>query len=373
MAWRVAEADVNGIGTVLSLAEDLLSDGTGVAVFVIVLATATLRFAAKLVFDRLAKRFADTANLYDDAALAALRKPIGLAIWSFGILFAAEVAGRQSDAEIFTLVAPARDVVAIGLLAWAALRFIAFVERHFADVRYGPEAIDRATATVIGKLLRATVIVTAALLVLQSLGFSIAGLLAFGGLGGLAVGFAARDMLANFFGALMIFLDRPFAVGDWIRSSDRDIEGTVEDIGWRVTRIRTFDQRPLYVPNSVFLTLAVENPSRMTNRRIYEIVGVRYDDLAVLRPIVDDIRAMLREHEAIDTEHTLIVNFLNFGESALNVMVYTFTRTTVWTDFHMVKEDVLLKIAAIVASHGAEMAFPTQTLHLAPPAAEPDA
>ena len=180
-------------------------------------------------------------------------------------------------------------------------------------------------------------------------------------------------MLANFFGALMIFLDRPFAVGDWIRSSDRDIEGTVEDIGWRMTRIRTFDQRPLYVPNSVFLTLTVENPSRMANRRIYEIVGVRYDDLAVLRPIVDDIRTMLREHEAIDNERTLIVNFLNFGESALNVMVYTFTKTTVWEDFHIVKEDVLLKIAAIVASHGAEMAFPTQTLHLAPPAAEPDA
>ena len=341
--------------------------------FAIVLATAALRFLAKLAFDRLAKRFAATANLYDDAVLAALRKPAGLAIWSFGILFAADVAGRQSDAEIFALVGPARDVVAVVLLAWAALRFIAFVEQHFADARYGREAIDRATATVIGKLLRATVIVTAALLVLQSLGFSIAGLLAFGGLGGLAVGFAARDMLANFFGALMIFLDRPFAVGDWIRSGERDIEGTVEDIGWRMTRIRTFDQRPLYVPNSLFLTLTVENPSRMTNRRIYEIVGVRYDDLAVLRPIVDDIRAMLREHEAIDTERTLIVNFLNFGESSLNLMVYTFTKTTDWIEFHKVKEAVLLRIADIVAAHGAEMAFPTQTLHLAPPAAEPNA
>ena len=82
-------------------------------------------------------------------------------------------------------------------------------------------------------------------------------------MGGIAVGFAARDLLANFLGGLSIFMDRPFAVGDWIRSPDREIEGTVEDVGWRVTRIRTFDQRPLYVPNSVFSTVALENPSRL--------------------------------------------------------------------------------------------------------------
>ena len=120
--------------------------------------------------------------------------------------------------------------------------------------------------------------VLSALMVLQSLGVSVSGLLAFGGIGGIAVGFAAKDMLANFLGGLSIYLDRPFAVGDWIRSPDRSIEGTVEDIGLRVTRIRTFDQRPLYVPNSTFSSVSLENPSRMTNRRIYETIGVRYED-----------------------------------------------------------------------------------------------
>ena len=363
---------MNGIVAATSMAEELMGDAHSVAVFVVVLASALLRLVAKLAFDRLAKRFERTANLYDDAVLAALRKPLGWAIWSFGILFAAEIAGRDSDSEIFAYVEPIRNVAAIVLLAWAAIRFISFIE-HASEAYYGREGVDRTTAAVIGKLLRASVIVTALLLVLQSLGFSIAGLLAFGGLGGLAVGFAARDILANFFGALMIFLDRPFSVGDWIRSNDREIEGTVENIGWRVTRIRTFDQRPLHVPNSVFSTLTVENPSRMSNRRIYEILGVRYDDLAVLHPIVNDIRSMLQNHPAIDTERTLIVNFLNFGESSLNVMIYTFTKTTAWTEFHAIKEDVLFKITAIVAAHGAEIAFPTQTLHMAPPAAEPNA
>ena len=365
-------ADVNGIEAVTGLVAELAGDAGSLAVFAIVLASALLRFAAKLAFDRLAKRFEQTVNLYDDAVLAALRKPVGWAIWSFGILFAAQIAGRDSDSELFAYVGPARNVAAIVLLAWAAIRFISFIEQHVADRYYGREGVDQTTAAVISKLLRASVAVTAVLLVLQSLGFSIAGLLAFGGLGGLAVGFAARDLLANFFGALMIFLDRPFAVGDWIRSPEREIEGTVEDIGWRITRIRTFDKRPLYVPNSVFSTLTVENPSRMSNRRIYEIVGVRYDDLAVLRPIVDDIRTMLQGHPDIDAERTLIVNFLHFGPSSLDVMVYTFTKTTAWTEFHAIKEDVLLKIAAVVAGHGAEMAFPTQTLHVLPPTAEPN-
>ena len=352
--------------------EALAGDAWGIYVFLIVFATLLLRFLVKLAFDRLARQLEKTSNLYDDAVLEAARKPIGWAIWSFGILFAADVAGRDSDAEIFAYLGAVRDVVAIVLIAWFAIRFIDFVAGHVTDPTYRKEPVDRTTVAVISKLLRASVLITAFLVALQSLGFSIAGVLAFGGLGGLAVGFAARDLLANFFGALMIFLDRPFAVGDWVRSPDRDIEGTVEDIGWRLTRIRTFDQRPLYVPNSTFTTLTVENPSRMHNRRIYEIVGIRYDDLALLEGILDDVRAMLVNHEAIDTRRTLMVNFLDFGPSSLDVMIYTFTKTTEWTAFHAIKQDILFRIAAVVERHGAQLAFPTRTLHIASqPAAEP--
>jgi len=223
----------------------------------------------------------------------------------------------------------------------------------------------------VGKLLRMSIIITAVLTAAQSLGFSIAGILAFGGVGGIAVGFAARDLLANFFGALMVFLDRPFSVGDWIRSPDQEIEGTVEHIGWRLTRIRTFDQRPLYVPNATFMSLTVENPSRMNNRRIYETIGVRYDDVAVLPAILEDIRAYLAGHEAIDHGRTLMVNFNAFGASSLDFFIYTFTRTTVWTEYHTIKEAILLDIAGIIDRHGAEIAFPTRTLHLAGPSPEP--
>jgi MscS family membrane protein len=188
--------------------------------------------------------------------------------------------------------------------------------------------------------------------------------LAFGGIGGIAVGFAAKDLLANFFGGLMIYLDRPFSVGDWVRSPDKSIEGTVENIGWRLTRIRTFDKRPLYVPNSVFASIAVENPSRMTNRRIYETIGIRYDDASKMDVIVNDVIEMLKGHEEIDTSQTLIVNFNSFAPSSLDFFVYTFTKTTHWVKFHQIKQDVLLKILNIIEGHGAEVAFPTSTLHV---------
>ena len=208
--------------------------------------------------------------------------------------------------------------------------------------------------------------VLSALMVLQSLGVSVSGLLAFGGIGGIAVGFAAKDMLANFLGGLSIYLDRPFAVGDWIRSPDRSIEGTVEDIGLRVTRIRTFDQRPLYVPNSTFSSVSLENPSRMTNRRIYETIGVRYEDVSRVAKIVSDVQTMLKEHEDIAQDRTMIVNFNHMGPSSLDFFIHAFTKTTNWVEYHAIKENVLLQILEILERNGAEIAFPTHTIYHAP-------
>lgn len=339
-----------------------------VEVFAMVLATATVHLLARISMRRLAGRLARTRNVYDDALLEAARGPLGLGIWIVGVSWAAELVGANGRAEIFDYVAPVREVAVDVLLVWFAVRFIRLAEQHVCDPTYRENPVDRTTATAVAKLLRASVIITGVLMALQELGFSISGVLAFGGVGGIAVGFAARDLLANFFGALMIFLDRPFSVGDWVRSPDREIEGTVEEIGWRLTRLRTFDQRPLYVPNSVWPSIAVENPSRMLNRRIYETLGVRYDDIGILARIVADVENMLREHVDIDQTRTLMVNFVSFGASSLDFMVYAFTRTVVWSEYHAVKQDVMFRISDIIAGHGAEIAFPTRTVHLAPAA-----
>ena len=204
--------------------------------------------------------------------------------------------------------------------------------------------------------------ISAVLVALPTVGIEITALLAFGGVGGLAVGFAAQDLLSNFFGGLMIYLDRPFTIGDWIRSPDREIEGTVETIGWRLTVVRTFDKRPLYIPNSVFTTLTVENPSRMSNRRIKETICIRYQDASKMGDIVAEVKSMLEKHEEIDSSQTLIVNFNAYSASSLDFFIYTFTKTTNWIRYHEIKQDVMLRIIQIVHSHKADFAFPTTTV-----------
>lgn len=335
-------------------------------VFIIVLGVVVANFFLRRLLSRLEDKTRHTPNPWDFALVSAARQPATVLAWVIGVAFAAEVVQAETEAAVFGAIEPVRTVGVIACLTWFLVRFIGNVQDAVVARRVARgEAIDRTTVDAIGKLLRVSVLITSVLVGLQSLGFSISGVLAFGGIGGIAVGFAAKDLLANFFGGLMVYLDRPFAVGDWIRSPDKQIEGTVEEIGWRLTRIRTFDKRPLYVPNAVFTQITVENPSRMTNRRINETIGVRYDDVHKVAAIVADIKAMLRAHPEIDQDQTMIVNFTQFAASSLDIMVYTFTRTTAWVAFHEIKQDVMLRIADIVTRHGAEIAFPTRTLHVA--------
>jgi MscS family membrane protein len=333
-----------------------------VLVFIVVFATLVGNYLARKLLIKLEEQTLRSVNVWDDALVKSARRPLAWLIWVIGFGWAARVLAKDSDSLLEQIIEPGQFVAVVALFAYFLTRFVNEAEHAFIG-----KGADVTTAHAVGKLLRVSVIITATLSVLQTMGVSVSGVLAFGGIGGIAIGFAAKDLLANFFGGLMIYLDRPFVVGDWIRSPDRDIEGTVELIGWRLTIIRTFDQRPLYVPNSVFATIALENPSRMRNRRIYETIGLRYEDAPKMALIVADVRKMLSEHPDIDSNRTLIVNFNGFADSSLEFFVYTFTKTTAWVEYHGIKERVLLQILDIVEEHGAEFAFPTRTLHVVQP------
>ena len=335
-------------------------------VLVVLFLTLLVNLIQRRVLNRLLARFEKNTAYWDDVVVLALRRPLSVLILVVGLGFALDIIRSEAEAVIFEAVDPVRTVSIIVILAWFLVRLIKQGEDGIIAQREAVgEPYDRTTLDAIAKLLRVSVTIAATLVALQTLGFSVSGVLAFGGIGGLAVGFAAKDLLANFLGGLTIYLDRPFAVGDWIRSPDRDLEGTVEHIGWRLTRIRTFDKRPLYVPNSTFSTIAVENPSRMHHRRIYETIGIRYEDAGKMAAIVSDVEQMLRGHPEIETQATLMVNFTTFAPSSLDFFIYTFTKTTDWAKYHQVKQDVLLRIIEIVETHNAEIAFPTSTVHLA--------
>ena len=326
-----------------------------IELFVIIFIVLLLGYMVSKLIDILEIRAMKSPTVWDDALLEAFRVPAIWLIWIIGINFAVSVSTDRIDSNLQNLVEPANRLALIVLGSLFVTGFIKRAERNLLHPDFMSKPLDPTTVTAVARLLRATVIITAILVAMQLFGYSISGLLAFGGIGGIAVGFAAKDLLANFFGGLMIYLDRPFSVGDWVRSPDKDIEGTVEDIGWRLTRIRTFDMRPLYIPNSVFASISVENPSRMTNRRIYETLGIRYSDINVMDEIINQVTAMLKAHDAIDSDQTLIVNFDKFGPSALDFFVYTFTKTTNWIEFHKIKQDVLLKIAQIIEDNNAKL------------------
>ena len=335
--------------------------------FIVVLCTVTVNFILMRVIDVLDRLINKTETLWDDALLEAARIPVRLVFWVVGLSVSVELlqAVTEDANELFDLAPKVRQIAFILIIAMFLNRFISYTEKNLIDPSRMRKPMDQSTAAAIAKLLRVSVIITALLIVLQTLGYSISGVLAFGGIGGMAVAFAAKDLLANFFGGMMVYLDKPFRVGDWVRSPDRSIEGTVESIGWRLTCIRTFDQRPLYIPNAMFTTVVLENPSRMLNRRINEKVGIRYEDWQKMPGIVAEVKQMLIDHEELETDsRTLIVNFDSYGASHLEFFIYTFTKTTQWVRYHEIKQDVLMKIMAIVNEHGAEFAFPTRTLHL---------
>ncbi len=343
--------------------------GWGVELFAVVMLTFIGRYLAMRALKVLGDQFEKTTNVWDDALFKAAQGPLSWFILILGLIWAVQISDGYLDMVLFS---PAnldiiRQLTFIVLTMVFLVRFITLAEARILDdlksqTEDGEGRLDPTTLHALAKLTRLSVFISAVLVALPTLGIEITALLAFGGVGGIAVGFAAQDLLSNFFGGLMIYLDRPFAIGDWIRSPDREIEGTVESIGWRLTVVRTFDKRPLYVPNSVFAKLALENPSRMTNRRIYENIGIRYKDASKMDQIVQDVNAMLQGHEEIDQDQTLIVNFNGYGKSSLDFFVYTFTKTTNWVKFHEIKQDVMLRIIRIVHEHQADFAFPTTTV-----------
>jgi len=307
---------------------------------------------------------AKTRAEYDDRALEALRKPAELLAVIAGLFVAVQV--LQLPAEPINLDKFAHALLKLLVtfcVGWALFNLVGVLELWLARWTGKTETtLDDQLLPFIRKSLRAFVIVMAIVMAIQNLGYSISGLLASLGIGGLAVALAAKDALSNIFGSVMILLDRPFSIGDWIKAGD--MEGTVEEIGFRSTKIRTFAKTLISVPNNVIANLPLDNFSRMPKRRIKLSVGVTYATTpAQMREAVQKIRELLRSHPAIDQEFFL-VNFTDFGASSLDILVYCFTRTTVWGEYLDAREDVHLRIMELLEGLGLEIAFPSRTVYL---------
>ena len=335
---------------------------------VAILATCLLAsFFSRRIFTRLSQSLAKTTSHWDDTFIQAARPVISVGIALLGFSLAVDVliehfAVASGAFDVSQALKTIRQFILIVLLYALLMRYLRLVRDSFQHPHRSRLRIDTASAELMIKLLQLGLTIATGLTLLQNIGVSISGLLAFGGVGGLAVGLAAKDMLANLFGGLTLYMDRPFVVGEKVHLKEKSIEGFVEHIGWRQTRIRGYDRTPVYVPNALFTNMAVINPSRMQNRRIDTVIGLRYQDFKVLDQVTARIEFYLQHHPELDQERGVLAKFTDFGASSLDIRVRFYTNSTDWNSYMKTRHDILLAIGRIIHEHGADIAFPTRTL-----------
>ena len=324
-------------------------------------------FASKLIkyllFD-LFKYFSKNDNL-DNSIIVASKKPILFFMWLYCFITCSNLIIERIDESMLKIANNLKYVIMYLSVLIFLLKSISQVKRHYIlqKEKYN-SSLDYPGIDAVEKLSKVSVIIIWSIFALGKMGFNLNALLAFSGAGGILVGFAGKDLFTNIFGGLVIYLDKPFVVGDWIASPDKDIEGDVEAIAWRQTRILTFEKFPIYVPNSIFGTIVIQNKSRLRSRRIKETINIRYTDYDKVNNITSDILKMLKEHPAINKKYKMYVNFTRVQDGCLTLTVYTFTNTTEFTRFFEIKQDILLKVAEIIKENGAELAHPTQTIDI---------
>jgi MscS family membrane protein len=331
-----------------------------------VFAAGIISIALFFIFRYCYPKLAQTERAWDDIALKAAFAPAQLLVWTYGITYAVEILSAKNSIFSLDLIGMhARDFILVLCLLLFLWRYVNFFEQRVTTQNYKIAQIyDKAKLLSFSRFIRVVIICIGIIALLQASGIPISGLLAFGGMGALIVGLAAKDLLANFFGGLLIYADRPFTVGDQISSPDKDIEGVVERIGWRLTTIRRPDRQLLFVPNSIFSTISLENVSKRTHRRLLYTIGIRYSDLAAVDTICQNILTFLSTNNDIDSELAYFAKLEEFAASSINIRVQAFTRKISSEAFVVLEHNFLLQIAQCVKQAGADFAFPTQTLEI---------
>ncbi len=329
--------------------------------FGLLLATLVARKLVLALFSVWLQRFASkTRWTLDDKLLPALSGPVGAMVWVVGFFLSVGVLSLSPGIDLFVLRAFQASTLTV--LFWGLLRTVDVFAEALYDMAKERDMGVYHFIPLIKKTIRIFLIVVAVVLVVQNLGYSVGSLLAGMGIGGLALALAAQESLSNFFGSVSLVADRPFKVGDWIQVGDR-IDGDVEEIGLRSTRVRTWAKSQLTIPNKLLAGEIIENWSRMPKRRVKQYVGVTYSTSPeTMERLVQDIRQLLRDDVGVQQDF-ILVNFTDFGDSALQILVYYFTKSTAWLEHMDVRQRINLKIMQAVEAHGSSIAFPTRTLH----------
>ena len=348
------------------------------ALVVLILFTFGKRFLSSLVINLLSKIKIKRVSL-EPTAFLRLKKPLNYLLSVLGIYFtliASPFVYFSSPSEQFLTLGEWHvrlsiisigtlhqffPALFIGLLTWLIYDFEHLYEQFFMELNTKLSLIDN--TVFIRYISRIINFVTLALgvaitLVVLIPGFS--GIITGVGIGGVAIAYVAKDSLSSMFSGIILLLDKPFVIGDWIIVSD--IEGTVEDISFRSTRIRTFDQGLVVIPNNTIGNANIINWSRMEKRRVKFELGVSYDTTEIqMNLLIQKIKNYLKSHSGIEKD-TVLVHFISMGDYTLNIQIVYFSLKTDLSSYLALQEEVNLALLHFCEEAQVEIAFPTQTI-----------
>lgn len=300
----------------------------------------------------------------DDQLLECIRKPLEFLLLIIGLFAAVQILQLPTEPTDVRAGAHAllRALITVAG-GWALFSMAGVFGKYLEDLSAKTENdLDDHLVPFVRKSLRVFIFILAGIMVIQNLGYSTSGLLASLGIGGMALAFASKDALSNIFGSLMIIFDRPFKIGDVVVADK--MEGVVEEVGFRSTKIRTFNKSLISVPNSIIANMPIDNITQSNMRRIRMTIGVTYDSTPLqLRDLTSRIRGLLRQHPGIDSE-AVQVSFTDFGASSLDIFIQCFTNTPNWNEYMDVREEVCLHIMEVLEELGLSFAFPSRTVYL---------
>jgi len=337
-----------------------LTYGQILLAFIVFIATLFIRpVFIKILISFLKKIASKTKTKYDYRVVVNLEKPLKFTFLTIGFYILISLLYLNSKFINLILIS-----MAVFSFFWIVIAILdglqGMIYQALAKVS---KELSSELARFIIRIIKIIVWVMAISSILSIWGVNVTALIASLGIGGLAFALAAKDTAANLFGSIAIMVDKSIKVGDWVKVDN--IEGVVEDIGMRTTKIRTFYKSLVAIPNSIVANSHIENFSRRDVRRIKTSIGVTYNtSIEQIQNIIKDIKSMLKDHKGTAKDQSMFVNFNNFGDSAQEILIYTFTNTSNWEEYLNIKEDIFYKISQILKKYGSDFAFPSQSIYV---------
>ncbi len=333
-------------------------------IFVIFIFSIFLLFKNRLInliqkiLNILLKQLRSTVSI---ALLSCIYKPIKWAVLLIG--FKVSISILTFDKSLTKLTTELFYTLEIILFIWASLLVIGFLQKNHEQLFN--KQYNQSTKNIINLFMtfvKIIIIIILLIMMLKAWGYNPSTLLASLGILGMAAALAAQDTTKNIFGAMMIFIDKPFNIGDWIKTLS--VEGTIQEIGMRSTKIKTFEDAIVSVPNGVLANEAIINWTKRQRRRIKMNIGLTYSTTSTqMTNILKQIRELLMADEDIHPQ-TIFVNFLDFNDSSLGILCYFFTKTVDWGEYMNIRERINLEFMRIVEENGSSFAFPSRTIYL---------